>query len=652
MALGLGSCLWRVSASIILLIATSATAETIDDGKLFTVNGISYYGGGTAVSKIVTSADFNATQFSADIVPITIIRTGDAVFTESLLKDTISNYSASDDVFQTGFLQSVFLLYDGDGRSKADASSHQTLQKLGSKVILASPPYKPEAHLTPAKLSHDLPKGPYFFSPQTGEVYQAFRLYSDHQVAFTEAALSDGKGGFKPLPAAASGAMTKSVAVPSRLYYTPTSKKPLAGLRLGVKDIYHIKGLRTSAGNRAYYDLYSPQNATGPAIQRLIDQGAIMVGKMGTVQFANGDNPTADWVDFHCPFNPRGDGYQAPGGSSSGPGAGIGSYGWLDIAVGSDTGGSMRSPGGMQGLFANRPSTGAVSLDDVIPLCHALDTAGVFSRDAATWSKVIHAWYQNFTDYKQYPKKIFHQDSSFPAVNTSAGAMLEDFVVKVEDFLSTKREHVNISSQWEKTRPETTPAGINDVLNTTYAFLTSVDQYRSLAQPFYEDYAKKHQGRRPFINPGPLARWTWGQSNGGNAAFDEAMKNKTIFKNWWETEGYGKADKETCSEGIYLYPYTKGDTQYRNVYFSAPTAPPLGFSNGRIAVLAGTPDMVVPVGEVAYNSTISLKEEYMPVTMSFGAARGCDFMLVNLIEDLQKAGIVRPVSTGSMMYPS
>ncbi|KAJ5175598.1 uncharacterized protein N7482_001475 [Penicillium canariense] len=652
MALGFGSRLWRVSASIVLLFATSTTSTTIEDGKLFTVNGISYYGGGTAVSKIVTSADFSTTQFNADIVPITIIRTDDAVLTKDSLKDIISNYSDSDDVFQTGFLQSVFLLYDGAGRSKADISSHQALQKFGSKVVMASPRYRPEAYLTPAKLLHDLPKGPYFFSPQTGEVYQAFRLYSDHQVAFTEGALSDGNGGFKPLPAAASGAMTKSVAVPSRLYYTPTSKKPLAGLRLGVKDIYHIKGLRTSGGNRAYYDLYSPQNTTGPAIQRLIDQGAIVVGKMGTVQFANGDNPTADWVDFHCPFNPRGDGYQAPGGSSSGPGAGIGAYDWLDIAVGSDTGGSMRSPAGMQGLFANRPSTGAVSLDDVIPLCHALDTAGVFSRNAATWSKVLHAWYQNFTDYREYPKKIFYQDSSFPATNTSAGAMLEEFVVKVEDFLATKREHVNISSQWEKTHPSTTAGAINDVLNTTYAFLVSVDQYRSLALPFYADYAKKHEGRRPFINPGPLARWTWGQNNGGDAAFTEALKNKTSFKNWWETDGYGKADEKTCSEGIYLYPYTQGDTQYRNVYFSAPTAPPLGFSNGRIAVLAGTPDMIVPVGEVAYNSTISLKTEYMPVTMSFGAARGCDFMLVNLIEDLEKAGIVKPVSTGSMMYPS
>ena len=66
-----------------------------------------------------------------------------------------------------------------------------------------------------------------------------------------------------------------------------------------------MKGLRTSGGSRAYHDLYPARNTTAPAIQRLVDLGAVFVGKMGTVQFANGDNPAADWVDFHCPFNPR-----------------------------------------------------------------------------------------------------------------------------------------------------------------------------------------------------------------------------------------------------------------------------------------------------------------------------------------------------------
>ncbi|KAJ5847216.1 hypothetical protein N7455_011173 [Penicillium solitum] len=648
---GLSSCLWRVSASLLLFLAASTISATasVDNGKLFTINGINYYSG-DAVSKVVTS-DFDSTPFDT-IVPLTVIRTDEALLTTNIVKETISKYSATDDVFQAGFLEAVLLVYDGDGRGQVESSVQKTLSGLGNRLAMASSGYQAGAHITSAKLVHDIPKGPYFYSPRTGEIYQAFRLYSDHQLAFTEATLSDGVGGFKPLPATSSGAMTKSVAVPSRLYHTPTSTKPLSGLRLGVKDIFDLKGLRTSGGNRAFYDLYPPRNTTGPALQRLIDAGAIIVGKMGTVQFANGDNPTADWVDFHCPFNPRGDGYQSPGGSSSGPGAGIASYDWLDIAVGSDTGGSMRSPGGMQGLFANRPSTGAVSLDNVLPLCHELDTAGVFARNAATWSKVMHAWYQNFTNYREYPKRLFYQNSSFPNSNTASGAILEEFVMKVEYFLGTKREFIDIASHWEKSHPSETPSNITDLLNTTYAVLVSVDQYRSLSLPFYADYGAKHDGRRPFVNPGPLARWTWGQNNGGDTAYGEAIKNKTIFKDWWESDGYGKADKQTCSEGIYMYPYSKGQTQYRNAYFDAPSPPPMGFKDGRIAILAGTPDLVVPIGEVPYYSTISLKTEFMPVTMSFGAARGCDLMLVNLIEDLEQAGILKPVSTGSMMYPA
>jgi Asp-tRNA(Asn)/Glu-tRNA(Gln) amidotransferase A subunit family amidase len=126
----------------------------------------------------------------------------------------------------------------------------------------------------------------------------------------------------------------------------------------------------------------------------------------------------------------------------------------------------MRSPGGMQGLYANRPSTGAVSLDNVLPLCHALDTAGVFARNAATWSQVMHAWYQNFTDYREYPKKLFYQQSSFPSTNTTSGALLEELVLKVEDFLNAKREYIDIASHWEKTHPSETASSIATFLNT------------------------------------------------------------------------------------------------------------------------------------------------------------------------------------------
>lgn len=71
--------------------------------------------------------------------------------------------------------------------------------------------------------------------------------------------------------------------------------------------------------------MYDVANRSAVAVQNLIDAGAIVVGKMKTSQFANGETATADWVDFHAPFNPRGDGYQDASSSSTGPAAGIGS---------------------------------------------------------------------------------------------------------------------------------------------------------------------------------------------------------------------------------------------------------------------------------------------------------------------------------------
>ncbi|KAM0330181.1 hypothetical protein ACHAQA_004355 [Verticillium albo-atrum] len=234
------------------------------------------------------------------------------------------------------------------------------------------------------------------------------QLYDDDFLAFVQGVVSDEDGGFMTLPAVTENVMAKSIAVPSRLYYTPTTEKPLAGLRLGVKDIFHIKGVATSGGNRAYFYLYGRQNNTAPSIERLINLGAVLVGKMGTVQFANGDRPTADWVDLHAPFNPRGDGYQVPSGSSSGPGAGIAAYEWLDLAVGSDTGGSMRGPAGSQGIFGNRPSTGAITMDHVIPLSPVSDSAGMFARSGKLWAQAVQAWYPDFqTNYTSYPRKIY-----------------------------------------------------------------------------------------------------------------------------------------------------------------------------------------------------------------------------------------------------
>lgn len=221
-----------------------------------------------------------------------------------------------------------------------------------------------------------IPSGPYFISSDGG-LYQPYRLYSDIAGAFTQALIpAETENFYSPLPATLPGIASPGVAVPSRLYYTKTADKPLAGVRTGIKDIYDVAGVKTSDGNRAFYALYPPRTKNAVVVQRLIDAGAVLVGKVKTSQFANGEQATEDWVDYLSPFNPRGDGYQDPSSSSSGSGAASGSYAWLDLTLGSDTGGSVRGPAQVQGLYGNRPTHGIVPLTGVMPLAPQLDTPG------------------------------------------------------------------------------------------------------------------------------------------------------------------------------------------------------------------------------------------------------------------------------------
>ena len=103
-----------------------------------------------------------------------------------------------------------------------------------------------------------------------------------------------------------------------------------------MKDIFDIGGVRTSVGNRNFFNLYLPCTETASAIQRLIDAGAEVLGKSKLSSFAVREEPTES-VDYQAPFNPRGDGYQSPAGSSSGSAAAVLSYEWLDFAIGSDS---------------------------------------------------------------------------------------------------------------------------------------------------------------------------------------------------------------------------------------------------------------------------------------------------------------------------
>ncbi|KAL8668647.1 MAG: hypothetical protein Q9168_006729 [Polycauliona sp. 1 TL-2023] len=334
-------------------------------GGTLMLGDIAYYIPGTPYTTVAVRG-LGRLQNVNGLSPVTVISSTATNATVGSLASIVSDFAA-DDVWNQDFLQGVLVQQNGKGPGYPAGSTSLPGSNQSSTIVSVV-----------SNASSPIPNGPYFLAPN-GFLYQPLRLYSDFAGAFTQPLVSNAVDSYSALPAALPGIQSPTIGVPSRLYYTRTASKPLAGVRTGIKDIYDVAGVKTSDGNRAWYGFYPPAMANSVPVQRLIDAGAILVGKMKTSQFANGERATADWVDYHSPFNPRGDGYQDPSSSSSGPGAGAASYPWLDLTLGSDTGGSIRGPSQVQGLFGNRPTHGLVELTGVMPLAPELDTAGFLS---------------------------------------------------------------------------------------------------------------------------------------------------------------------------------------------------------------------------------------------------------------------------------
>ena len=159
---------------------------------------------------------------------------------------------------------------------------------------------------------------------------------------------------------------------------------PLNGETLGVKDIFDVAGMRTGCGNPQKYDESLPASRTAPAVQSLFDAGARFIGKTQTDELAfsmMGQN-----THFPYPVNPKAPD-RVTGGSSSGSVSAV-AGGLATIAVGSDTGGSIRAPASFCGLVGLRTTHGRISLEGTMPLAHSLDTFGWFAKDIALYEKV------------------------------------------------------------------------------------------------------------------------------------------------------------------------------------------------------------------------------------------------------------------------
>src|SRR3954449_9971491 len=160
---------------------------------------------------------------------------------------------------------------------------------------------------------------------------------------------------------------------------------PLHGVPVGIKDIIDFPGLPTPCHSKILIDNVASADAV--CVAKLRGAGAIVVGKLSTHEFAIG-GPSFDlpWPPARNPWNPD----HHPGGSSSGSGAGV-AAGLFPMALGSDTGGSVRNPASACGIVGLKPTYGLVSRRGVFPLSFTLDHVGPLTRTVADNALMLEA---------------------------------------------------------------------------------------------------------------------------------------------------------------------------------------------------------------------------------------------------------------------
>ncbi|MCJ1372983.1 hypothetical protein MMC20_004209, partial [Loxospora ochrophaea] len=451
---------------------------------------------------------------------------------------------------------------------------------------------------------------------------------------------------YKKLDVAGERYQTVSISVPSRLAFRASSKQaPLAGLRFAVKDLYRMNGLKTSLCNQAYLDVSDQADYTASAVAAFTRAGAQILGMTKLSSLISREEPT-EGIDYQIPFNPRGDGYQSPAGSSNGSAAAVAAYDWLDFSLGTDTSGSGRRPALANGVFQLRPTHDAINLDGIVPTFLPWDTPCLFSRDVAMIKQLASVWYISDMPPTKFhkPPAIIYPLDYFPVPNPAQMIIIEGFISDLEKHLGITISKVSLSSLWDIAPPqEAGQQSVKDYLRSTvvntyyHDFYHSTDNFRAKYRSIYK--------KEPYVTP--FNQWRWNLGKRVSPSQNESgLHQLSVYKRWF----LDVVMKRETHESLLLLPVANVEPNYRD---STPPEPIIqhGFDPLFIPPILGSPDLFVPLDDSEYMSRVSGKKEFLPVGIDLVGTPGADLTLIETVQGcLTVSGRSTQVLTGARMF--
>ncbi|KAF2450876.1 hypothetical protein P171DRAFT_479937 [Karstenula rhodostoma CBS 690.94] len=230
----------------------------VPGSQSFTIDGAHYVARPT--THLLGGDASNQTSFAT----ILSVSPGDTVNIASLRQQFV-RMAELDDVFHDRFLEGI--IFQGANRSEVtvEVQSSDVLNEWGVRWMhFRSSQDSPESSLPPG-----------LYVIQNGSLSQIWRLYSDDNLAFLQSVwpVIGSPGKYTNVPFSGTGHRTLAIAVPSRMQASWAKPIPLEGLKIGVKDLYHLKGVKTSLGNKAFNELYPAKSETAVTLSHIISKG-------------------------------------------------------------------------------------------------------------------------------------------------------------------------------------------------------------------------------------------------------------------------------------------------------------------------------------------------------------------------------------------